>query len=75
MQTLRLSCSWFWVDIRLNALNGRWVASVDLPDGPSVGTGSTPREAITQSLEGFAGVVDELLASAPDGLLGPSAIG
>lgn len=75
MQTLRLSCSWFWVDIRLNTLNGRWVASADLPDGPSVGVGSTPREAITESLEGFEGVIDELLASAPDELLEPSAIG
>lgn len=73
VQILRLSCSWFWVDVRLNTVNGHWVASADLPSGPSVGVGSTPREAIAQLLEEFHGVVDELLASAPEGSLEPNA--
>jgi hypothetical protein len=75
MQTLRLSCSWFWVDIRLKGIDGRWVASADLPNGPSIGVGTTPREAIVASLDGFEGEIDELLASAPVGVLEPSAIG
>ncbi len=65
MQTLRLSCSWFWVDVRLNVVNGRWVASADTPYGPSLGVGTTARQAIVKSLEGFEGAIDELLASAP----------
>jgi hypothetical protein len=69
MHTVRLSCSWFWVDVRLNAVNGRWVASADTPYGPSLGVGLTPREAITKSLEEFEDAVDELLASAPAQLI------
>jgi hypothetical protein len=65
MQTLRLSCSWFWVDVRLNVVNGHWVASADTPYGPSLGVAATAREAIVKSLEGFEGAIDELLASAP----------
>ena len=37
----RLYCRYFWVDARLSRLNGRWVASVDTPDGPSLGWGRT----------------------------------
>lgn len=69
MQTVRLSCSWFWVDVRLLAVNGHWIASVDTPEGPSIGVGDTAREAISESLQDFEGTLDELLASAPDGLL------
>ncbi len=69
MQTVRLTCSWFWVDLRINDLNGRWIASADLPDGPSLGIGTTPREAIAKSLVGFEDAIDELLASAPADLL------
>jgi hypothetical protein len=73
MQTVRLQCSWFWVDIRLNLVEGRWVASADLPEGPSLGVGETPRMAIADSLKGFEGVIDELLASVDPGVL-PSAL-
>ena len=63
--TLRLTCSVFWVDVRLREINGRWIASADTPDGPSLGLGRDAREAIEQALQPFAAIVDELLASLP----------
>ena len=63
MDTLRLSCSTFWVDVRLREINGRWIASADTPDGPSLGLGIGAVQAIEAALEPFAGIVDELLAS------------
>ncbi len=65
MTLLRLTCSAFWVDVRLLEINGRWIASADTPDGPSLGLGDLALEAIEQALEPFEGVVDELLASVP----------
>jgi hypothetical protein len=58
----------FWVDVRLTHMDGGWIASADTPNGPSLGLGSLPREAIAQSLEPFEGAVDELLESVPDTL-------
>jgi hypothetical protein len=66
MDTLRLSCSTFWVDVRLREVNGRWIASADTPDGPSLGLGLGAVEAIESALAPFAGIVDELLASLAD---------
>ncbi len=43
MIVLRLTCSSFWVDVRLRELNGRWIASADTPDAPS------PRDGQRQS--------------------------
>ena len=34
MTALRLTCSVFWVDVRLREINGRWIASADTPDVP-----------------------------------------
>ena len=65
MITLRLTCSAFWVDVRLREINGRWIASADTPAGPSLGLGLEAREAIEQALLPFEGIVDELLASLP----------
>jgi hypothetical protein len=62
---VRLTCSIFWVDVRLHEMNGRWMASADTPDGPSLGLGKGPIEAVEHALEPFEGVVDELLASLP----------
>ena len=62
---LRLTCSRFWVDVRLREMNGRWIASADTPDGPSLGMGKGAIEAIELALEPFEGIVDELLASLP----------
>jgi hypothetical protein len=63
--TLRLSCIAFWVDVRLREMNGRWIASADTSDGPSLGLGLTAIEAVEAALEPFQGLVAELLATAP----------
>jgi hypothetical protein len=68
--TLRLTCSCFWVDVRLREINGRWIASADTPDGPSLGLGLDAVEAIEHALQSFEGIVDELLASLPDSTIG-----
>jgi hypothetical protein len=66
METLRLSCATFWVDVRLREMNGRWLASADTPDGPSLRVGLGAMEAIEAALEPFHGIVDELMASLAD---------
>lgn len=66
---LRLHCSTFWVDVRLREINGRWIASADTPDGPSLGLGKGAIEAVESALEPFAGIVDDLLASLPRSVL------
>jgi hypothetical protein len=65
MIVMRLTCAPFWVDVRLREINGRWIASADTPDGPSLGLGDVALEAIERALEPFDGIVDELLASVP----------
>jgi hypothetical protein len=65
MIVLRLSCSAFWVEVRLREINGRWIASADTPDGPSLGVGEQAIDAIAGALMPFEGIVDELLASVP----------
>jgi hypothetical protein len=45
--------------------NGRWLASADTVDGPSLGWGMSAFDALWQALELFDGVIDELLASFP----------
>jgi hypothetical protein len=69
MTVLRLTCSAFWVDVRLLEINGRWIASANTPDGPSLGLGERAIEAIRGALEPFEGIVDELLATVPDDAL------
>ena len=66
MIVMRLTCSPFWVDVRLREINGRWIASADTPDGPSLGLGERAIDAIGAALVPFEGIVDELLASVPD---------
>jgi hypothetical protein len=68
VRTVRLTCSEFYVDARLTAVEGRWSASADTPDGPSVGTAETPVDALMQALQPFDGVIDELLACLPPDL-------
>lgn len=65
MIVLRLTCSAFWVDVRLREINGRWIASADTPDGPSLGLGEQEMQAIEEALRPFEGIVNELLASVP----------
>jgi hypothetical protein len=65
VRTVRLTCSEFYVDARLTAVGGRWLASADMPVGPSMGTGDTPEDALWEALQPFEGMVDELLACLP----------
>ena len=65
MISLRLSCSTFWVEVRLVEINGRWIASADTVSGPSLGLGKGAIEAVEHALEPFEPLVDELMASLP----------
>jgi hypothetical protein len=65
VQTYRLHCEAFWVDLRLLEVNGRWIASADTFDGPTLGCGTEALEALWQALQPFEGVMGELLASLP----------
>jgi len=69
IRELRLTCSGFHVDARLVRLGGRWLASADTPDGPSLGCGTTPFGALWMALAPFDGVIDELLTTVPDDAL------
>lgn len=64
-QNFRLSCYGFWVDVRLRQIRGRWIASADAPDGPSVGVSWFPEDALRAALHPFQGMVDELMRTAP----------
>jgi hypothetical protein len=66
---LRLSCSSFWIDVRLREINGRWIASADTPEGPSLGLGKGAIEAVEHALAPFEAIADELLASLPQSVL------
>ena len=68
VQTMRLVCSEHWADVRLTQLRGRWLASADTPDGPSLGLGWFPVDALEAALEPFEGIVDELLTTVPEDL-------
>ena len=62
---MRLVCSGFWADVRLVELNGRWLASADTPQGPSLGTAWFPFDALEAALEPFDDYADELLGTVP----------
>jgi hypothetical protein len=61
----RLVARSFWVDMRLRDFNGRWIASADTSDGPSVGLGMTAHEALINALQPFEGAIEELLTTLP----------
>ena len=75
MHLMRLSCPEFWVDVRVAGINGRWMASADTRDGPSLGLGWTPRQALMRALEPFDGMIDDLLQTVPEDLLEHGAMG
>ncbi|HEX6127627.1 MAG TPA: hypothetical protein VF071_01245 [Candidatus Limnocylindria bacterium] len=37
---MRLTCEAFYVDVRVREINGRFIASADTPDGPTLGVGT-----------------------------------
>jgi len=63
-----LVCSGFSADVRLTQLHGRWVASADTPDGPSLGLGWFPIDALVDALEPFDDLVEELMQTVPEDL-------
>jgi hypothetical protein len=69
VREFRLHYRELWVDVRLYERDGRWLASADTPAGPSLRTGWSPLAALVEALEPFDGVIDQLLATAPTGLL------
>ena len=75
MHYLRLSSPACWVDVRIAGMNGRWIASADTLNGVTLGLGWTPRQALMRALEPYDGVIEELLATAPDELLEHGASG
>lgn len=66
LHRLHLTCASFLVDVRLLHVDGKWLASADTSDGPSIGLGRLPEEAVRRALEPFGIVLDELLATLPD---------
>ena len=65
-RSFRLVTPEFWVDVRLTHIDGRWIASADTADGPSLGLGYHPTEALEQSLAPFEGAVDDLMRRVPE---------
>ena len=63
----RLHSSAFWVDVRLLEINGRWIASADTPDGPSLRLGRAGNGGHRKGTAAIPGIADELLASVPRG--------
>jgi hypothetical protein len=55
----------FWVDVRLSRIEGRWLASADTQDGPSLGYGFDALAALYLALDPFQPAVDDLLESLP----------
>ena len=68
IRKMRLVCPGFWADVRLVQLHGRWMASADTPDGPSLGLGWFPVDAVEAALDPFDGFVEELMATVPEDL-------
>jgi hypothetical protein len=66
MHRLQLSRALFWVAVRLMHVDGKWLASPDTPDVPSIGLGRIPEEALARALGPFEGVADESLSTVPD---------
>ena len=65
VQTYQLHSAAFWVDVRLVEIDGRWIASADTVDGPTLGCGTDAFAALWQALAPFDEVVGDLLASLP----------
>jgi hypothetical protein len=59
LRRTRLTTRDLGVDVRWVCHNGRWIASADTPDGPTLGAGWTAHEALTAALEPFDGVIIE----------------
>ena len=65
----RLHSDYFWVEARVSRQNGRWLASVDTPDGPTLAWGRTALSALVGALEPFDSLAIRLIHSAPPDLI------
>lgn len=63
MILMRLAGPGISVAVRVLEVRGRWIASADTVDGPSLGLGFAADEAIERALRPFEGKAAELLAS------------
>ena len=61
-----VSSQFFWVDVRIASVDGKWLASADTGDGPTLGMGRLPEEAIAHALRPFDGIVEDLMDTVPD---------
>jgi hypothetical protein len=68
---MRLYCDDFWVDVRLTEFDGRWLASADTRNGPSLGRAMSPLAATIEALAPYQGHVEELMMTAPPELFQP----
>jgi hypothetical protein len=53
------------VEVRLNQLNGRWIASADTPDGPSLGCAGDALAAVYLAVDPLQPGVDAALDVLP----------
>jgi hypothetical protein len=67
LEIFQLECSAFYVILRVREFDGRWIASADTPDGPSLGCGHSSFEAVWQALAPYDGMIGELLANGRGG--------
>jgi hypothetical protein len=61
LRTLRLELPTIRVDVRLQRINRRWLASTDTPQGPTLGCGTDPLAALYVALDPFQPAIDPLL--------------
>ena len=61
MRTLRLDLATIRVDVRLQHINRRWLASTDTPQGPTLGCGKDPLAALYVALDPFQPWIEPLL--------------
>ena len=54
------------MDVRLLQMDGKWMASADTADDPTVGLGRQPEHALRQALQPFDGMIDELMETVPE---------
>ena len=65
LRTLRLELATIRVDVRLQRINRRWLASTDTPQGPTLGCGKDALSALYVALDPFQPAIDPLLDSLP----------
>jgi hypothetical protein len=65
LRTLRLELATIRVDVRLQRINRRWLASTDTPQGPTLGCGKDALSALYLALDPFQPAIDPLLDTLP----------